>query len=355
MTSPLKGILNSVGRGSPVLSPRKMEITPLVLTEYKTRMPSAILPSTEPERIVPSRILDAPGLEDDYYLNLLSWSTEGLLAVGLGCKVHVWDARTGKARCVALLRDKITSVAWSPDGLLAIGSRTGNVELLDVTSGKRTILSCHSARVGVLAWQGSLLTSGSRDRSLLHHDPRRRPANRICEAHEQEICGLQWDRCGRLASGGNDNAVCIWDARMTSPLQRWIEHTAAVKALAWSPTRNGVLASGGGTADRCIRLWTVHSGLLSTHKTASQVCALAWSDEELCSTHGFSEHLCLRWDALMHVTAVMRGHSQRVLYMAAAPDGVNVATGSADETIRIWPVFTPHTKRCDLIDSVDFR
>jgi WD40 repeat protein len=30
---------------------------------------------------------------------------------------------------------------------------------------------------------------------------------------------------------------------------------AAVKAIAWSPHQHGLLASGGGTADRCIRFW----------------------------------------------------------------------------------------------------
>lgn len=37
------------------------------------------------------------------------------------------------------------------------------------------------------------------------------------------------------------------------PLWRFRQHTAAVKALAWSPHQAGLLASGGGTSDRHIR------------------------------------------------------------------------------------------------------
>ena len=35
------------------------------------------------------------------------------------------------------------------------------------------------------------------------------------------------------------------------------EHEAAVKALAWSPHQNGLLASGGGSTDKKIKLWNV--------------------------------------------------------------------------------------------------
>lgn len=41
----------------------------------------------------------------------------------------------------------------------------------------------------------------------------------------------------------------------TSPVQTYGAHVAAVKAIAWSPHQHGLLASGGGTADRCIRFW----------------------------------------------------------------------------------------------------
>ena len=46
---------------------------------------------------------------------------------------------------------------------------------------------------------------------------------------------------------------------------------AAVKAIAWSPHQHGLLASGGGTADRCIRYWNTTTGApLSCVDTGSQ-------------------------------------------------------------------------------------
>jgi cell division cycle protein 20 (cofactor of APC complex) len=115
------------------------------------------------------------------------------------------------------------------------------------------------------------------------------------------------------ASGGNDNYLCIWDAAMSSRTHqpqptvntgthnaRMIirEHTAAVKAVSWCPFQSNTLASGGGTADRHIRLWNTASGVC-THAvdTGSQVCAIQWNnwEKELVSSHGFSDNQLILW------------------------------------------------------------
>ena len=70
------------------------------------------------------------------------------------------------------------------------------------------------------------------------------------------MCGLKWSPDDReVASGGNDNQLYIWNLNSTSPIIKFSDHNAAVKAIAWSPHQHGLLASGGGTADRCIRFW----------------------------------------------------------------------------------------------------
>ena len=67
------------------------------------------------------------------------------------------------------------------------------------------------------------------------------------------MCGLRWslDK-SLLASGGNDNHLCIWRLEQPrEPVLNLAAHTAAIKALDWSPHRYSLLASGGGSADRC--------------------------------------------------------------------------------------------------------
>lgn len=209
--------------------------------------------------------------------------------------------------------------------LVAVGTHRGLVQVWDVAANKRlTTLEGHTARVGALAWNGDILSSGSRDRHIFQRDVRGPPhqSERRLVGHRQEVCGLKWSPDNQhLASGGNDNRLFVWNSSSLSPVQTYTEHLAAVKAIAWSPHHHGLLASGGGTADRCIRFWNTLTGQpMQCVDTGSQVCNLAWSKHasELVSTHGYSQNQILVWKypSLVQV-AKLTGHSYRVLYLVS--------------------------------------
>jgi cell division cycle 20-like protein 1 (cofactor of APC complex) len=262
----------------------------------------------------PYRVLDAPELADDFYLNLVDWSSTNVLGVGLGSSVYLWTAHTAAVSKLCDLTstsDTVSSVSWVQKGsTLAVGTLTGRLHIYDAHTLQlqRTYQQAHAQRVGALAWNAHVLSSGSRDR-MVHHRDVREPGTRPfrkSSGHRQEVCGLRWNsdgaaQGGLLASGGNDNKVCIWDLRSSrrpatrsgsgnaeeggsstsaatpmpsgdSPLWKFHEHTAAVKALAWDPHVAGVLATGGGTQDKHIRFWNVQFGnMLSELDTGSQV------------------------------------------------------------------------------------
>lgn len=72
--------------------------------------------------------------------------------------------------------------------------------------------------------------------------------------------------------------LLVWNSSSLLPMQQYSDHLAAVKAIAWSPHQHGLLVSGGGTADRCLRFWNTLTGQpLQSTDTGSQVCNLAWS------------------------------------------------------------------------------
>lgn len=301
---------------------------------------------------IPFKVLDAPELQDDFYLNLVDWSAQNVLSVGLGSCVYLWSACTSQVTRLCDLSSEgntVTSVAWSERGhQVAVGTQKGHISVWDVTVNKEvTKLQGHIARVGALAWNGDVLSSGSRDRHIRQRDTRCPPqqSGRVLQGHRQEVCGLKWSPDGQsLASGGNDNKLFVWSMHTTSPVQTYSAHVAAVKAIAWSPHQHGLLASGGGTADRCIRFWnTLTSQPMQCVDTGSQVCNLAWSkhSSELVSTHGYSQNQILVWKypSLTQV-AKLTGHSYRVLYLALSPDGEAIVTGAGDETLRFWNVFS---------------
>ncbi|XP_059474135.1 cell division cycle protein 20 homolog isoform X2 [Neocloeon triangulifer] len=327
------------------------------------RTPSLKIKSTT--RVIPTmpeKILDAPDIMDDYYLNLIDWGKHNILAVALRNAVYLWNEATGQITQLMELtgaEEFVSSVSWIQEGqILAVGNSTGAVQLWDCNQIKqvRTMWS-HTSRVGSLSWNMFVLSSGSRLGSIHHHDVR--AANFLVaesNAHSQEVCGLKWSPDGNfLASGANDNLLHIWPRApsdmhgQATPIHTFNAHQAAVKALAWCPWQNGVLASGGGTADRHIRFWNIRTGSsISAIDTKSQVCSLLWSTEykEIVSGHGYSNHEINVWKfPTMDKIAELTGHTQRVLTLCLSPDGQMVLSAGADETIRLWNIFPKDPKK----------
>lgn len=297
---------------------------------------------------VPYRVLDAPELVDDFYLNLLDWGSQDVLGVGLGSSVYLWNASSGSVEKLCDLgnHDKITSLSWIGAGThIAVGTNNGAVQIWDATTSKCTrTMTGHTNRASSLAWNEHILTSGSRDRTILHRDVRQ-PEHymKVLNYHKQEVCGLKWNvEENKLASGGNDNKLYVWDGLNDNPLYKF-EHNAAIKAISWSPHQRGILASGGGTSDRRIKIWnTLNGNKLYDVDTGSQVCNLCWSlnSVELVSTHGYSKNQIAIWKyPQMTQVASLTGHTYRVLYLSLSPDGQTIVTGSGDETLRFWNVF----------------
>ncbi|KAK9462527.1 quinon protein alcohol dehydrogenase-like superfamily [Lipomyces oligophaga] len=314
---------------------------------------------------VPLRVLDAPELADDFYLNLVDWSSSNILAVGLARTVYLWNALTGTVSklCELPMNDLVTSVAWLQEGqYLAIGSHRGVVQIWDaVAERKLRTMDGHSSRAGSLAWKSHILASGSRDKTILLRDVRA-PGSffRRLADHKQEICGLKWsDDDDKLASGGNDNKLFVWNSTSEAPLFKVTEHVAAVKAIGWSPHQRGLLASGGGSADQTIKFWNTTTGKkVNEVNTGSQVCNLVWSknSNEIVSAHGYAMNQITIWKypSMRQVTALL-GHTCRVLYLSISPDGQTIVSGAGDETLRFWNVFgkgRPEYKEVTLFDAV---
>lgn len=333
---------------------------------YGTSLTSVSSKKSAPRQVqsVPEKILDAPDFLDDFYLNLIDWSSTNNLAVALNKDLYIWNATTKDIYQLMSLNensnDYISSVSWIQKGnILAVGNSKSVVELWDVN--KKVCLrqmKSHKAqttnRVGALAWNSHLLCSGSRSGEIHAHDVRiAQHHTSTYKLHSQEVCGLKWSPDYRyLASGANDNLVGIWESTKHStsssqtaeePLQVFREHNAAVKALAWCPWQHNILATGGGTADKHVKIWNVHSGsILHDLNLESQISAIFWSSayKELITSHGLPNNQLSIWKyPEMTKTIDLMGHANRILGMSMSPDEESVVSIGADETLRFWKCF----------------
>jgi WD40 repeat protein len=324
----------------------------------------------------PFRVLDAPNLIDDYYLNLLDWGKENIIAVALSDEIYLWNDTKAKASLLMTYTNNnsisedisnniITSLSWMENGInLGIGLPDGIIQLWDINKKIRIKeIFAHNNRVSCLSWNNNILSSGSKDRYIKNFDIRIKvPEISKIKKHKQEVCSLKYSIEGDLlASGGNDNMAYIWDIRNLKnnifnflfnentnnpyeikPYSINNLHQAAVKAMNWCPWKRHVLGTGGGSKDKSIKIYSCdYNKLIKNINTGSQVCSLIWNEKEkeIISSHGFNKNQIIIWNyEKSKKICELKGHMNRVLYMTKSPDENVICSGSGDETLRFWKI-----------------
>ena len=327
--------------------------------------------------LTPERILDAPNLVDDYYLNLLEWGKSNILAVALGPEIYLWNGESSETSLLmSIVKDNnsiinnnniITSLSWMNNGIcLGVGLPNGHIELWDVIKGSKIReMEAHSGRISCLSWNSYIISSGSKDKLIKSFDVRISDGEiSNIHQHKQEVCSLKYSPEGDLlSSGGNDNVAYIWDVRKLNnklinisnlidannnecytnkPLLVNNYHSAAVKAMAWCPWQRHIIATGGGTKDKTIKVLNCDiNKIIKNVETGSQVCSLLWNkkERELISSHGFNKNQITIWNyKKMKKVCELKGHMSRVLYLTMSPDENFICSGSGDETLRFWKI-----------------
>ncbi|OWK02297.1 CDC20B, partial [Cervus elaphus hippelaphus] len=125
----------------------------------------------------PEAKIHLTGLRNDYYLNILDWNFQNLVAIALGSSVYIWNGDNHNRIeniYLSLTCNYISSVSWIKEGTcLAVGTSEGEVQLWDVVTKKRLRnMLGHLSVVGALSWNHYILSSGSRLGRVYHHDVR---------------------------------------------------------------------------------------------------------------------------------------------------------------------------------------
>ncbi|XP_035921596.1 cell division cycle protein 20 homolog B [Halichoerus grypus] len=290
------------------------------------------------------------GLRNDYYLNILDWNFQNLVAIALGSSVFVWNGENYNVIeniDLNLNCNYVSSVSWVRDGTcLAVGTSEGEVQLWDVVTKKRLRnMVGHLSVVAALSWNDCILSSGSRLGRVSHHDVRVARHHVGTLHHKQAVCALQWSPDGRLlASGCSDGLLTIWphDPGAKAQVQplKVIPQPTAVKAMDWCPWQSAVLAVGGGMEDGHLRVLDVNTGQsIQTPSTNSQICSLIWlpKTKEIASGQGSPKNDVTVWacPGLARSRGFL-GPRGRVLHLALSPDQTRVFSAAADGTAWVW-------------------
>jgi WD40 repeat protein len=228
----------------------------------------------------------------------------------------------------------------------------------------------HTDAVSSVAFSsdGKRIASGGWDRMVKVWDTLTGKEALSLTGHTDKVTSVTFSPNGRrIVSGSFDKTVKVWDALTGKEALALTGHTDAVSSVAFSPDGKRIAL---GSLMRTVKVWDVQTVMealsLKGHTSRVHSVAISSDGKRIVSGSGNLSQLhkpvveVKVWDAQTGKEALsLTGHTDEVRSVAFSPDGRRIASGSTDRTVKVWDALTGKealslTGHTDMVSSVAF-
>ena len=290
-------------------------------------------------------------------VNDLTWFPDGsqIASASSDKTVQIWNTGTGTA--VRVYQDatkNAMTVSWSPDGARIAAGYAGDkrdpetLQIVRVANGEKLFSYASTAgflnaqadkTIYALAWSpdGARLACGGGEYRVDIWDARSWKQQVTYKGHNSTVYALAWSPDGRqVASTGSDDAVHIWDALTGRNAATFFKHSSEVSSVVWSPNGQRIVSA---SHDKTAQVWNAVTGTSLTiyRGHSDRIQTAAWSPDGTRIATGGRDGKVQVWDASKGTTLyTYSGHQGSVNAVKWSPDGKRLATGGADRTVHVW-------------------
>jgi WD40 repeat protein len=303
----------------------------------------------------------------------VSFSPDGsrVLTTSRDTRVRIWDTATGTA--VQRLRGHTESVLgglWSPDGTRVLTFSADNtVRIWDTATGEEMTRLNHNGLVRSADWSSdsALIVTGAQDGLARVWSPDGTLIStyngHLLTAREESDVAITTVAFApadeRIATGGTDENVHVWNARTAETITVLEGHRLDITRVYWSANGNWLASIDGLNAtdfteeNASARIWGLQdeTNRFAIFDHIGVVVAAAWSPNDArLATVGGDGFLYIS-DAASGGQLLGLGENQVITVVAWAADGSALITGNERGTVRVWDYWA---NAAELVDYARF-
>ena len=246
-------------------------------------------------------------------------------------------------------RGPVYGVSFDPQGkILASCSKDKTVRLWDASTGAPvgSPLTGHERTVSCLAFKPgdpNILATGSADKTVKLWDTSTSACLSTMTGHQKPVCGVSFDPQGKtLASCSFDKTVRLWDASTGAPVGTPLTVEGCVFSVVFAPCGTKLAASCSDYPNHhSVKIFNKEGSTgnflcQSTLEVDGEVACVTYAPDGSKLAAAYSRSIAIFNAETNEVPCTVSGHSKRVNVVRWNNDGTKFASGSNDNTVKIW-------------------